>query len=93
MFNNQKNFLSLLKFRHPIPIRLGDGKIILSTQGGPVELQTITIQTLYVPSFRVSLLSVSKLGEKGLHKNFEQYTCTIKRNQQTLLSGIMEGGI
>ena len=93
MFNHQKNFLSLLDFRHPIPIRLGDGKIILSTQGGPVELQTITIQALYVPSFRVSLLSVSKLGEKGLHTNFEQYTCTIKRNQQTLLSGKMEGGI
>ena len=93
MFNQKQNFLSLLKLPHPVTIRLGDGKTTLSTHGGLVELPMITIQALHVPTFQVSLLSVSKLGAEGLRTTFKQHSCTVKRNQQLLLSGEMKNRI
>ena len=58
------------------------------------KIKNILLQALYVPAFRVSLLSVSCLGKTGFKTVFEYDLCTVKdRNQQTILTGKTENGI
>ena len=94
MFNHKQAFLSLTNLPQTISIKLGDGKMVTSSQGGPIKFKNILIQALYVPKFRVSLLSVSRLGAAGLKTTFERDICTTKdSNQQTILTGKTENGI
>ena len=97
MFNCTALFLALSVLSQPIPIKLGDGKIIMSTLGGPTQLPTtnLTFYALYVPAFKVSLLSVSCLDLSGLRATFENKICTIHRihNNNPILTGYLDNGI
>ena len=95
MFNYKQAFLSLTNLPYAVHIKLGDGKIIKSTKGGMVKIRNILLQALYVPAFRVSLISVSCLGKTGFKTVFERDLCIVKdtRSQQAILSGKTENGI
>ena len=94
MFNRKHVFLSLSNLPQTIPIKLGDGKTVASSKGGPIKIKNILIQALYVPTFRVSLLSVSRLGAAGYKTTFERNICTTKNeDQRTIFTGKMENGI
>ena len=91
MFNRKHAFLSLSNLPQAIPIKLGDGKTVTSSKGGPIKIKDVLIQALYVPTFRVSLLSVSRLGAAGYKTTFEQNICTTKNeDQRTIFTGKME---
>ena len=79
-----------------MPIKLGDGKIITSTHGGPTQLtKDLTVYALYVPDFKVCLLSVSCLDLSGFHTVFSDKICTIYQNNNNtgILTGYLENGI
>ena len=85
MFSYTALFLTLSTLPKPVPIKLGDGKIIISTHGGPAQVPTssenLTIYALYVPAFRVSFLSVSCFDISSLHAAFANRACTIHQIQ------------
>ena len=95
MFNCATLFLTLSPLPHPVPIRLGDGKIVTSTHEGLVPIGSLTVQALYVPTFKVCLLSVSCLDLSGLHAAFANRICTIYQvhNCRPILTGHLENGI
>ena len=95
MFNCTTLFSTLSPLPDPVPIRLGDGKIITSTHEGLVFIGNLTIQALYVPTFRVCLLSVSCLDLSGLCAAFANQICTIYQIQdcRPILTGHLENGI
>jgi hypothetical protein len=97
MFNDRSVFLSLVLLPYPISIKLGDGKVIVSTHEGPVPLGNEIIQALYVADFRVSLLSVSQLDRSGLRTAFQNRTCTVSRGPESdpeiLFTGEIKNGI
>ena len=94
MFNRKHAFLSLSNLPQAKPIKLGDGKTVTSLKVGPIKIENILIQALYVLTFRVSLLSVSRLGAAGYKTTFEQNICTTKNEEQrTIFTGKMENGI
>ena len=96
MFNSTTLFLTLSTLPHPMSIKLGDGKIITSTYGGPTRLtKDLTVYALYVPAFKVCLLSVSCLDLSGFHAVFSNKICTIYQNNKTtdILTGYLENGI
>ena len=94
MFNRKHVFLSLSNFPQAIPIKLSDGKTVISSKGRPVKIRNILIQALYVPTFRVSLLSVSRLRAAGYKTTFQRNFCTTKNeDQRTTFTGNPENGI
>ena len=95
MFNCTTLFSTLSPLPHPIPIRLGDGKIVTSTHEGFVPIGNLTVQALYVPTFRVCLLSVSCLDLSGLRAAFANRLCTIYQiqNHRPILTRHLENGI
>jgi hypothetical protein len=95
MFHERSSFLSLSLLSHPVSIKLGDGKTVIAKYGGFIMLGQLTVQALYVPAFKVSLISVSCLDTSGLCTTFEQSTCSITagHNKELLFTGILRNGI
>lgn len=82
MCNDKNLFLKQTITTTNYTIKLGDKTIVKADQGGFVPLYGETIHALFVPSFRVSLLSVSQLDERlGWSTTFLRGICQI-RNQQ-----------
>lgn len=77
MFNHISFFLSLLTLPRPVSVKLGDRKIVMSTQGGSVLIGSLIIYANYVPTIKFSLLSVSCLDTSGSCTVFVNKTCTI----------------
>lgn len=59
-------------------IKLGDHSQVLVTQAGTVVIKNIKQKVLFVPRFRISLLSVSQLDKAGWSTSFLDGTCTIQ---------------
>ena len=76
-------------------IKLGDGKTVICTQIGIVPLGCLILQALYVPTFKISLLSVSCFDKARLRTFFGPGNgkCQISQNSQNLLTGTINGGI
>ena len=93
MFNQRSDFLELQNSR-PKRIKLGDGKIVISNKIGKIKLGELMLVALYVPEFKVSLLSVSCLDKNnGLQTTFQQRKTTIRNKERILFTGTLENGI
>jgi transposase InsO family protein len=80
MCNNKHAFTGPLIPRKTI-IRLGDHSEVRSNFYGTIILITNTsIRALYVPEFRISLLSVQQLDKDGWTTTFRNRTATLLRN-------------
>ena len=47
---------------------MGDGNTVQVTKAGRTHIGLLKIEALFVPQFRISLISVSKLAEKKIYK-------------------------
>jgi hypothetical protein len=80
MCNNKHAFTGPLIPRKTI-IRLGDHSEVHSNFYGTIILMTNTsIRALYVPEFRISLLSVQQLDKDGWTTTFRNGTATLSQN-------------
>ena len=92
MFNHKTAFSSLRQI-NPKYIKLGDGKIVICTQIGTVPLKPLILQALYVPEFRVSLLSVSCFDRAKIRTSFGNGKSIISQGSRSLFTGTINGGI
>ena len=58
-------------------VRLGDESVLKVAQQGLVMVNRVELATLFIPEFRVSLLSVAQLDSQGLMTVFSEQTCRI----------------
>jgi len=77
----------------PIDIRLGDNTVVQATHKGLVQVQNQWINTLHLPTFRYSLLSVGDLDIYGDHTSFKtgRYLITDPTNQKVIITGQKNG--
>jgi hypothetical protein len=83
MCNDKRLFLKI--WETDISVRLGDKTRIKVTQQGIALIHTIELCALFVPEFRLSLLSVSQLDKSEFNTQFANSICIIRRDDQVLL--------
>ena len=82
----------------PVKVKIGDSRIIYGYGCGKAtlvidgEARTFT-DVLYVPRMFVSVLSVSKLDEKGVHVEFGGGKAVIKKDGAVLATGELWHGV
>ncbi|KAI6146678.1 hypothetical protein BKA82DRAFT_166976 [Pisolithus tinctorius] len=92
MAHHQKWFTSFRELNPGRPVTLGDSSTIEATGIGTVTLQTkvsgttndfILSDVLYVPDFKVTLISVNKLAKSGLSTYFpgDSNTCSVDQGR------------
>ena len=60
-----------------VKIRLGNQSSALATKGGQVTLYGLILKALYIPEFRLSLVSLGQLDQAGLKTVFVSGVCQI----------------
>ena len=85
MCNNQQAFRlgSLRPATHTIS--LGDRTVVSAAGKGVISVKGVTIEALFVPAFRVSLLSVSELDKLGWTTTFSNGLCSVLDSQGAAL--------
>ena len=69
-------------------IRLGDHTEVSATSRGTISIRGVTIEALFVPAFRVSLLSVSELDKLGWSSTFSNGRCSITDPRGTIVTDV-----
>lgn len=86
----------------PIRIRFGDNSFVYAHAKGDLALHgqvgkehyTVRIRdVLYVPSFKITLISCSKLDKSGYHVSFGGGKCRILKGSKALLKGSRKRGL
>ena len=73
---------------------MGDGNAVHVTRAGRTQIGLLEIEALYVPQFRIFLISVSKLASKNLQTIFNRMGCTVTvANGQALLKDNHPNGL
>ena len=73
---------------------MGDGNAVQVTMAGRTHIGLLEIEALFVPQFRISLISVSKLAATNLQTTFDQSGCTITNaDGQIILSAKQRSGL
>lgn len=91
MCNDRRLFLQL--WNTEINVRLGDTTRIKVTQQGIAVIHSTQLCALFIPEFRISLLSVSQLDQCGFNTQFANSTCIISRDDQILLEAPINNGL
>ena len=79
MCNNRDMFLPHTITKTNYTIRLGDKTTVEAIEQGLIPINNFRINALFVPHFRISLLSVSKLdSELQWFTSFAQSKCTVQ---------------
>jgi hypothetical protein len=78
-----------------MPIRLGDDNSVLARKEGPITLQgSLNLHALFVPDFRISLLSVPQFDKQGWTTTFSHERCLITdTNGKVLISATLRNGL
>jgi hypothetical protein len=78
-----------------MPIRLGDNNSVLAQKEGPITLQgSLNLHALFVPDFRISLLSVPQFDKQGWTTTFSHERCLITNtNGKVLISATLRNGL
>jgi transposase InsO family protein len=78
-----------------MPIRLGDDNSVLARKEGPITLQgSLNLHALFVPDFRISLLSVPQFDKQGWTTTFSHERCLITNtNGKVLISATLRNGL
>jgi len=79
--NKRSWFLSLYKLTIPHQIRLRTYTTVSTSYRGMVNISGVIIDALYVPEFRVSLLSVSELDKLGYKLYFNNGLWSLKSQE------------
>jgi len=58
-------------------IKLGDNHQVQTKKKGIVRLEEVDIEAIFVPEFRISLLSVEQLDSHGYTTTFQSGICSI----------------
>ena len=95
MTNNSEHFSKSCELVKPIKIEVGDGRSVLATAIGTVNLNAKLsknrvkmcrlINVLYVPKLAYNLLSVPQLTKEGKKTTFSEEKCDIFSNEGELL--------
>ena len=75
-------------------VRLGDKSIVQVRYEGKAFVSGIEIAALFIPEFRVSLLSVSQFDDSNLTTTFSDGTCHVSDSSgETLLEAPLVHGL
>jgi transposase InsO family protein len=94
MCNALTSFVQLEKLGTPIRIRLGDNSLVLATHHGMANItESFQAYSLYTPTFKFSLLSISALDTSGYYSTFGRGICQITLDKSTdgLAKHIIQG--
>jgi hypothetical protein len=87
MCNNRSCFISFKRLPSPITIKLGDETTVITTFHGFVNIsQGLQLNSLYSPTFRLSLLSINQLDLAGYTTTFQNGTCSIFTNSTNIIA-------
>ncbi|KAG0127529.1 hypothetical protein HOY82DRAFT_541882 [Tuber indicum] len=75
MCNNYSHFTTFIKLPKPRQIQFGNEATIGTQYAGQVTIGTISLEALYVPQLRISLLSISQLDQLGYTLHFQDGKC------------------
>ena len=81
--NKRSQFLSLYQLATPHHIRLDTYTTVSTSHRGTVDISGVKVDTLYVPEFRVSLLSVPELDKLGYQLYFDNGLCSLKSQESS----------
>jgi len=85
MCNDRTRFNSIKKLRQPIVIELGNDNKVTACHHGLVNVsQEYKVNALYMPTFRLSLLSINQLDSAGYTSTFEPSKCSISSPSITI---------
>ena len=94
MCNNLTRFIRNSIHNVDVLIRMGDGNAVQVTKAGRTHIGPLEIEALFVPQFRISLISVSKLAETNLQTTCNQSGCTIANtNGRIILTAKQRHGL
>jgi hypothetical protein len=92
MCNDSKLFSSLAQANYIV--QLGDQTRVKVDKAGIVRIHNFPLFCLYVPDFRISLISVSQIDSAGYKSTFFQGYCAIlDLNGRKVLEAKAEGGL
>lgn len=72
--------------RTDVIVKLGDHSRVHVTQQGTIVINNFQLEALFLPQFRISLLSVSQLDRSAYHTSFADNLCTILKNGKPILT-------
>jgi len=90
MCNDRSYFISYKGLPSPMTIKLGDESTMTATYHGLTHItQDLQLDVLYTPTFRLSLLSISKLELAGYTMTFRSGKCFISTDTNSTASIII----
>jgi len=91
--NTRSCFLSLQEMSKSITICLGNHSAVTTHQSGSISLCALTVEALYVPEFRLSLISIRQHARHGLTVEFVSQSCKVWQEADTCHSRhmVMQG--
>ena len=94
MCNNKTRFILGSLRKTNVTIRMGDDTTIQVDQVGRTCIGFLEIEALFVPQFRISLISVSKLALTGLRTIFDNIDCSVFNSDgQVFLKACLKNGL
>lgn len=85
MCNDKRAFLKGTIQSTDITVKLGDSNTVHVSQRGVAVINNVKLQALFVPEFRISLLSVSQLDLLGYDTIISNGVCTILKDKEPVL--------
>ena len=87
MCNDRSCFVSFKRLPSPIIIKLGDETTVTATFHGLINIsQGLQLNTLYTPTFRLSLLSINQLDLAGYTMTFRRGKCSIFTDSTNIIA-------
>jgi len=87
MCNDRNCFISFKRLSSPIIIKLGDEPMVTTTYHGLVNIsQDLQLNSLYTPTFRLSLLSINQLDLAGYTTTFRRGICSIFTDSTNIIA-------
>lgn len=103
MCHDRDVFSNYSEFEEPIPVKMGDAKLIYGIGSGTVTLmlnignkvRTTTLENvLYVPKLACNLFSISRANKNGRTTEFNEKACKVySKNRETLAVGTRKGNL
>lgn len=93
MCHDEKSFIQDSLHQTDVVIKLGNHSKIRVTEQGIVMINGVRLEALFVPQFRISLLSVSQLDKLGFHTAFSNSLCVISKSGESIIVAPEVGGL
>jgi transposase InsO family protein len=77
MCNEKSRFIPGTLWKANVWVQMGDDNGVQVGEAGKTHISSLEMDALFVPQFRISLVSVSKLAKQGLRTTFDSAGCRV----------------